>query len=128
MIFATYWFLAFALIILPGYWALWRPLPRKIWLALACVVFHYHFAGPAGVLPIITLGLMTFFAGWSARSSLCNIAIGVNVAALCFYKYTQFLTLQAVALLNPSLGQWLWTHAHDQGGTGSLHGHAAPGG
>src|SRR5271168_5477226 len=57
VIFATYWFLAFALIILPGYWALWRPLPRKIWLALACVVFHYHFAGPAGVLPIIILGL-----------------------------------------------------------------------
>jgi alginate O-acetyltransferase complex protein AlgI len=111
VIFVSYWFFAFALLVLPGYWVLWKPLPRKIWLALACVVFHYHFAGPAGVLPIILLGLMTFLCGWSGSRKACTIAIAVNVAALCLYKYTQFLTLHAVALLNPSWGQWLWDHA-----------------
>jgi alginate O-acetyltransferase complex protein AlgI len=107
VIFATYWFLAFALIVLPGYWALWNPLPRKIWLALACVVFHYHFAGPAGVLPIIVLVTITFLCGWWGNRKACYSAIVVNIAALGFYKYTQFLTLQVVGLLNPSWGQWL---------------------
>jgi alginate O-acetyltransferase complex protein AlgI len=111
VIFATYWFFAFALVVLPGYWVLWKPLPRKVWLAVACLVFHYHFAGPAGVLPIIFLGLMTFLCGWSRNRKACIIGIGVNVGALCLYKYTQFLALQAVALVNPSLGQWLWVHA-----------------
>jgi alginate O-acetyltransferase complex protein AlgI len=111
VIFVSYWFFAFALVVLPGYWVLWKPLPRKIWLALACVVFHYHFAGPAGVLPIIVLGVMTFLCGRSRNRKACTVAIGVNVAALCLYKYTQFLALQAVALLNPSWGEWLWTHA-----------------
>ena len=111
MIFATYWFLAFALIVLPGYWALWNPLPRKIWLALACIVFHYHFAGPAGVVPIIALGIMTFLCGWSGSRRACHSAIVVNVAALSLYKYTQFLTLEGIGLLNRSWGQWLWMHA-----------------
>jgi alginate O-acetyltransferase complex protein AlgI len=111
MIFATYWFFVFALIVLPGYWALAKPWPRKIWLALACIVFHYHFAGPAGVLPIIVLGAMTFLCGQTARRTFCYAAIGVDIAALCFYKYTEFLSLHAVALVSPSLGQWLWTHA-----------------
>ena len=111
MIFATYWFLAFALIVLPGYWALWKPLPRKIWLALACVVFHYHFAGPAGVVPIIVLGTMTFLCGWSRNRRACYSAVAVNIAALSLYKYTHFLTLEGIGLLNPSLGQSLWIHA-----------------
>jgi len=111
LIFVSYWFFAFALLVLPGYWILWKPLPRKVWLALACVVFHYHFAGPAGVLPIIVLGLMTYVCGWSGSRKVCIIAIAVNVAALCFYKYTQFLALHAVALVNPAWGQSLWEHA-----------------
>ncbi len=111
MIFSSYWFFAFALVFFPVYWLAWRPAPRRIWLAVACLVFHYHFAGPAGVLPIIFLGVLTFLCGLSRRRSFCLTAIGVNAAALCFYKYTQFLSLQAVSLVNKSAGDWLWAHA-----------------
>ncbi len=111
MIFASYWFLAFALVVIPVYWALWTPVSRRLWLALACVVFHYHFAGPAGVLPIIFLGTMTFLVGLLRSRALSFTAIGINVAALCFYKYAQFFSLQAVSLVNQSWGTFLWTHA-----------------
>ncbi len=91
MIFATYWFIFFAFVAIGGFHALapW-PSVRRIWLALACVVFHYHFAGPAGVLPIIILMVITYFAGLSRRPGLCVVAMVVCVAALCFYKYLEF--------------------------------------
>ena len=63
MIFDTYWFLFFAVVAIGGFQLLspW-PLGRRCWLAGVCVIFHYHFAGPAGVLPIIVLMIITYFA------------------------------------------------------------------
>jgi alginate O-acetyltransferase complex protein AlgI len=111
VIFATYWFFAFALLVVPVYWLLWTPLPRKVWLALACVVFHYHFAGPAGVLPVICLGIATFLAAYSRKRAYCFLAIALNVGALSFYKYTNLLTLHALGLLNPAWGEKAWAGA-----------------
>jgi alginate O-acetyltransferase complex protein AlgI len=63
MIFTTYWFLFFALLAVAVYRALPRPQWRLWWLAAACAAFHIHFGGPAGVLPIIALMVITYFAG-----------------------------------------------------------------
>jgi len=103
MIFTTYWFLAFA----PLAIVVFRILPGKGaklgWLALACAVFHYHFAGPAGVVPIIVLMIVTYFAGLSRHRGLCVAAMLVCVAALCFYKYAFFLIGAAVAPISAAL-------------------------
>ncbi len=101
MIFTTYWFLAFAVLVI----VVTRLLPGKalrlVWLGAACVVFHYHFAGPAGVLPIVVLALLTYGAGLTRHPWVCLGAMLVCVAALAFYKYSFFLIGAAVAPLSP---------------------------
>lgn len=96
MIFTTYWFLAFAIGVVTLYWALPRPAWRKWFLVVACVVFHGHFAGPAGVAPIVVLMVITYSVGLSRKPWLCVAGIAASVAALAFYKYTLFLIGAAV--------------------------------
>ena len=90
MIFTTYWFLFFAAACVAIYWLLPGPTPRQVWLAASCVVFHFHFAGPAGVLPIIVLMVITYGAGLSRNRLACVAAMVVCGLALCFYKYALF--------------------------------------
>src|SRR5947209_4186801 len=60
MLFLTYWFVFFVAALYPLYWLCrWRAL-RVLILLAACVVFHTHFAGPAGVLPIVVLSALDF--------------------------------------------------------------------
>ncbi len=108
MIFGTYWFVVFCCIFFPGYWLCFgsRAL-RQGWLLLACFIFHYHFAGPAGVFPIIILSLFTFCAALSRRPPVLVFAIVVNVSALCFYKYFHFFSLQVLGLATPAWGALL---------------------
>jgi len=102
MIFTTYWFLAFALLAIVVFRIIPGKRSRLAWLAVACAVFHYHFAGPAGVLPIIVLMILTYFAGLSRRRGLCVAAMLACTAALCFYKYSFFLIGAAVAPVSAS--------------------------
>jgi alginate O-acetyltransferase complex protein AlgI len=104
IIFNTYWFVAFALIVIPVFWLLRKPQLRLPFLGLACVVFHYHFAGPAGVIPIIVIGTVTYFCGLSRHRTACLAGILLSVVALCFYKYTHFLTIEVLGLIHPSWG------------------------
>ncbi|HUJ43414.1 MAG TPA: MBOAT family O-acyltransferase [Opitutaceae bacterium] len=97
MIFVTYWYLVFALVTVAGYWLVPRPAARLGFLAVACAVFHYHFAGPAGVMPIIVLMIFTFAAGYSRQGWACIAAMVLCVAALCFYKYSLFILGELVA-------------------------------
>ena len=60
-------------------------------LLIACLVFQFHFAGPAGVLPIFLLATGTYLVGRSRNPLFCAIWIGVCVGALVFYKYMHFL-------------------------------------
>ena len=57
MIFNTAWFLVF----FAGVYALFLALPgaraRFYFILAASAVFHYHFAGPAGVAPIIVIAI-----------------------------------------------------------------------
>lgn len=91
MIFTTYWFFVFMLGVLVAFWLLPRPEWRLWFLAGACVVFHGHFAGPAGMAPIVVLMVVTFVAGLSRRRWACYAGIAACVGALVFYKYTIFL-------------------------------------
>jgi len=102
MIFTTYWFLWFALVAVGVFRLLPPGAGRLAWLAAGCVVFHYHFAGPAGVAPIIVLMVITYLAARTRVRACCTAAIVVAVAALCFYKYTAFLAGSFVAWISPT--------------------------
>ncbi len=107
MIFTTHWFLLFAVIAVTVFWLLPRADWRQWWLGAACAVFHAHFAGPAGVLPIIGLMIVTFFAGRTRSPGWCAAGIAVCVAALAFYKYMLFFIGAAVAPWNAEMAATL---------------------
>jgi alginate O-acetyltransferase complex protein AlgI len=111
MIFATYWFIAFAIATVAAYWLLPVPALRLLLLAAACLTFHAHFAGPAGMAPIIVLMIITYFAGLSRGRWACVGAMALCVLALCFYKYTYFLIGAVVDPWSPDLGAALSRHA-----------------
>jgi alginate O-acetyltransferase complex protein AlgI len=99
MLFLTYWFVLFIAIVFPAYWLVRQRHVRLVLLSLACVVFHAHFAGPAGVLPIVVLGVLTYLIGLTRHRAACLLGIAVCAASLVFYKYTRFLCLDLVAAL-----------------------------
>jgi alginate O-acetyltransferase complex protein AlgI len=103
VIFTTYWFQAFAIMVVAAYWLLRRQGPRLWFLGLACLVFHFHFAGPAGMAPIIILMIVTYLAGRSGVPWVCSAAIVLCVGTLCFYKYALFLIQAAVGPLSPAI-------------------------
>lgn len=105
MIFFSYWFVAFAAIVFPLYWVVPNATSRRLMLLAFCAVFHAHFAGPAGVLPIVILSLMTYVAGLSGKSAMVIAAIAANVGALLFYKYTLFLSEVLLGLFSPDLAK-----------------------
>jgi alginate O-acetyltransferase complex protein AlgI len=107
MIFTTYWFLVFVVVAVGGFHAVPGPRWRLLWLAAACATFHIHFAGPAGVLPIIVLMIITFLAGRTGDRKVCAWAMAVCVSALCFYKYALFLIAELVGPLSPGLSAGL---------------------
>jgi alginate O-acetyltransferase complex protein AlgI len=112
LIFNTYWFSLFVLGFFPVYWLLRLAVARGAWLLLACVLFHYHFAGPAGVLPIIVLGLVTYFCALTRRRWLVTAAIVVCVAALVGYKYTYFFCADLLGAWDPAWGAGASAAAH----------------
>ena len=105
MIFTTYWFYVFAVAFFPVCWLIRLPWLRLGWLLIACFVFHAHFAGAAGVAPIIVLGSLTFAAGLNRRRWVHFAAIGVVALALIVYKYSHFLAHDVVGAWRPELGQ-----------------------
>lgn len=56
------WFWLFALIAVPGFWLCPKPI-KVYWLFIASGIFHVHFAGPAGMAPILILALLTYVTG-----------------------------------------------------------------
>jgi alginate O-acetyltransferase complex protein AlgI len=103
MIFTQYWFLEFAAIVVPVYWLLRNPMLRMLFLLVACVVFHAHFAGAAGVLPVVVLGVIVFFIGRSENPTACAAGIALCAFALAFYKYADFFCEGLIAHFSPAL-------------------------
>ncbi len=104
MIFTTYWFSLFAAVFFPLYWAARISRLRLGLLLAGCFVFHAHFAGAAGMLPIIVLSATTYLAGLSRRRGVILAAMALPVLALVFYKYTHFAALGVVGMVNPAWG------------------------
>ncbi|HVN85507.1 MAG TPA: MBOAT family O-acyltransferase [Candidatus Binatia bacterium] len=116
MLFLEPWFWIFIAIAIPMYW-LCPPRLKVYWLLLVSAVFHYHFAGPAGMAPIIVLAIATYFtaillsAGRTPR--LFGAACAAIIGALAFYKYSGFavrivavLVQRTVASTPPWMTDW----------------------
>jgi alginate O-acetyltransferase complex protein AlgI len=106
MLFLTYWFVLFAAVVFPAYWLIRYPPIRIALMAICCAVFHTHFAGPAGVMPILVLGVLTYLVGLSRNRWACLGGILVCVASLVFYKYTRFVCNDLLMLV--------WQHGGHQ--------------
>ena len=104
MIFLTYWFYVFAVIALTAYWLIPNKSIRLAWLLVTCAVFHTHFAGPAGVLPIVVLAVITYLIGLTRQRWLCIAGIALCVASLLFYKYSGFLCTNVIGLVSDNAG------------------------
>lgn len=100
MIFNTSWFLLFFPIVYVLFLLIPGARARLGFLLLASAVFHYHYAGRAGVAPIIAIALCTFGfglalprtpAGTRRRKILLAAAIAVPVLVLVGYKYRLLL-------------------------------------
>jgi alginate O-acetyltransferase complex protein AlgI len=107
MLFLTFWCASYLAIVFPLYWAVRAPSLRLLCLLAASAVFHTHFAGPAGVTPIIILAALTYLAGLTRRRAACYPVLALNVGALVFYKYTRFLCAELLARLVPGSQVWL---------------------
>jgi alginate O-acetyltransferase complex protein AlgI len=105
MIFTTYWFVVFAAVVFPLYWLVPRRAVRLAVLLVACVIFHAHFAGAAGVIPIVVLAAATYFAGRSGRPGWCLGVIAVCALALGFYKYSVFFSREVLAVFGQQFAE-----------------------
>jgi len=110
VLFLSYWFVVFAAVFFGLYWL--APPRGRTALALAgSVVFHGHFAGPAGVAPVVVMGAATYFAGRSGRRGWCLAAITLVVGCLLAYKYCQFMLEGLLGLVAPESGRRAWESA-----------------
>jgi alginate O-acetyltransferase complex protein AlgI len=112
MLFLETWFWLFAAAAIPVYWVCPSPL-KLYWLLLASGVFQYHFAGPAGMAPILVLAVLTYgtalLAPRGRGPGLGTAVVLVLVGALAFYKYSEFLLRNGGALLaRAGLGTPAW--------------------
>lgn len=99
MIFTTFWFVLFATGFLLVFFAWPFAKGRSVLLAAASALFYAHFAGPAGMVPILVLGAVTYALGLTRRPSLLNLGMVLCAASLIFYKYTAFLSANLVELV-----------------------------
>jgi alginate O-acetyltransferase complex protein AlgI len=107
MLFLTYWFLLFGAVLYPLYWLVPFRRARLAILLAGSAVFHTHFAGPAGVLPIAVLALATYLAGLSRNRIACGLTCLACALSLLYYKYVKFLCLTVAGALYPPLVSWL---------------------
>jgi len=105
MIFMSYWFFAFAVSFFSLYWLIPVFSFRKALIIGSGLLFQIHFAGPAGVLPIVALSVLTYLAGLSKNRKIQLSAIIVCVASLIFYKYTVFLISELIGIFDVHLAQ-----------------------
>lgn len=99
MVFMTYWFILFSAIFIPIYYFISNAKLKRFYLLIISAIFHTHFAGPAGVIPIIIVGIFSYYAGRSQKAKLIHAAILLNVLSLIFYKYACFFSIEIFKIL-----------------------------
>lgn len=109
MIFNTSWFLAFFLGFYALLWLVPTPRLRFLYVLAASAVFHYHFAGPAGIAPIVVMGLASYGAGLllprlpagsRARRLVLVAGLAIPVLGLVSYKYRVLLLAPVASWLH----------------------------
>ena len=118
MIFNTTWFLIFFISFYFFLWILPTGKLRFYYLLICCFIFHYHFAGPAGVAPIIIIAIITYFmAIWISKfppgpqkKRAFLLGLLAPVLALIFYKYRVLLFSPLVPLAQGPAKEFLLAH------------------
>jgi hypothetical protein len=77
----------FAVAFFAAYWMGHYGWLRLGLLLAGCFTFYAHFAGAAGMLPIIFLASATYVAGLSRGKWILQGAMALSIVALVFYKY-----------------------------------------
>lgn len=103
MIFATYWFLAFAILFFPIFWLCPKPALRLGLLLVVSPIFHTHYAGPAGVMPIVVMGVIVYLVGLSESRAANALGIILCVLMLVGYKYLVFFSATLLGMFHPVL-------------------------
>lgn len=113
MIFNTAWFLVFFAAFYPLLWVVPGKKLRFFFVLAASAVFHTHFAGPAGVAPIIVMAVLTWLIAFKVekaegkhRGQWLALALTIPVLGLVYYKYQPFLAGSLVAAW-PGAQAWL---------------------
>lgn len=91
MIFTSFWFLIFVVVFGALFYACPFAVGRSVILASANILFYTHFAGPAGMAPILVLAAATFLIARTKQPVLLNTGIVLCAGSLVTYKYTGFL-------------------------------------
>ena len=86
MIFATYWSLAFAILFFSIFWLCRRPTLRLGLILVVSAIFHTHYAGPAGVMPIVAMGVIVYIIGLSDNRAANAVGIILCVLMLVGYR------------------------------------------
>jgi alginate O-acetyltransferase complex protein AlgI len=120
LIFNTSWFLYFFI----AFYALLWLVPNarlRFYYVLACsAVFHYQFAGPAGITPIIIMAVITFYlAQWmdklpadsAQKKRVFTLALLVPIFGLIFYKYRALLIGSSASMIGGDMGKTLTEYA-----------------
>ncbi|MGZ3687350.1 MAG: MBOAT family O-acyltransferase [Bdellovibrionota bacterium] len=90
MVFSDIWFLKFIAIAVPAIWFIPARL-RRLGLLVSCVVFHAHYAGPAGMAPIILLAIGVYFALKQKNPNFRLLLSAVCAGALISFKYVPLI-------------------------------------
>jgi alginate O-acetyltransferase complex protein AlgI len=110
MLFLTYWFVLFIAVLYPLYWFCPRASLRRLILLVGSAVFHTHFAGPAGVLPVIILGTFVYLVGLTRWRGPCYLGIAASCLSLVYYKYTTFLATRVLVAVYPDATDFVTAH------------------
>ena len=105
MIFTTYWFVVFAVVACAGLLLAPAGWVRLAWLLVASIIFHGHFAGAAGVAPIVVIGVATYSLALLGGRTACTCGIVFAAAALIVYKYGAFISDGILAPIHPGFGE-----------------------
>jgi alginate O-acetyltransferase complex protein AlgI len=101
MIFNTWTFAAFAVVVLTIYWTLIPPAWKPVYIIITGTIF-YAFSVPAYLLLITSLAVVTYVTGRAIllpnvtplqRKLLMTAGVVIITGILVFFKYTKFLAL-----------------------------------
>ncbi len=102
-------------------WLIPQARVRFFYLLVCSFIFQYHFAGPAGITPIILMAILTYFFGlWvgrypkenPARKKIFIFGLLIPVIGLVCYKYPFLLINSAGSAIGGGWGQWMTSHAY----------------